>query len=101
MSTKAKRHVHKYHRVKFSFADIWACALPDCNHYLPKHMEATIEGKNSICWSCGEIFQLDMGALGSVKPTCFHCRTGVLREQPVIEAPLDDKLKELLEKLNT
>ena len=74
MSTKAKRHVHKYHRITLSYdTKVWACAHPTCNHYMPKHLESMVEGKASICWSCGEMFQLNPTTMKMDKPFCNDC----------------------------
>lgn len=74
MSTKAKRHLHKYHRVELSFVKVWACALPDCNHFMPKHLEGIIPGKASICWGCGEKFILDDNNMKDDQPQCYDCK---------------------------
>lgn len=80
MATKAKRHVHKYHRVTLSFGEVWACALPDCNHYMPQHMAGIVEGKYSICWECSENFTLDKDAMVEKQPRCAACRYPELNE---------------------
>lgn len=72
MSTKAKRHTHKYHRIIISSTKVWACALPNCNHYMPKHMEQMVDGKNTICWSCDEVFILNESNMKD-KPVCDEC----------------------------
>lgn len=69
-NTKAKRHVHKYNRIFMSGTPLWACALPTCNHYMPKHMEMMVEGKMSICWDCGKEFILDEENMMVDKPNC-------------------------------
>lgn len=97
MATKAKRHVHKYHRVDLGYSKVWACALPDCNHYMPKHMEATVEGKYSYCWSCGEKFLMSAETMQRDKPICLTCLHGLVEVQP--DVPMSEALKELLEKL--
>lgn len=74
MSTKAKRHTHKYYRVTIAGQSVWACALSDCNHYMPKHMENLVPGKGSICWECGEPMILDPNNMGEDKPRCKDCR---------------------------
>lgn len=93
---KAKRHVHKYHHVDMGYSKVWACALPDCNHYMPKHMENTVEGKFSFCWGCGEKFILDSDAMKSDKPHCIECRTGIKK---VTNEPMSETLLELLKNL--
>jgi len=75
MSTKAKRHTHKYHHVDLDFGKVWACALPNCNHYMPLHMNNLVPGKNSICWGCGESFILDSINMKNDKPVCNECKS--------------------------
>jgi len=70
---RGKRHIHKYMRVTLSYASVWRCALPDCNHHMPKHMEPLIEGRNSICWGCGEPFRLDEITMREEMPMCISC----------------------------
>lgn len=97
MATKAKRHIHKYHRVDLGYANVYACALPDCPHYMPKHMENTLEGKYSFCWGCDEKFILDKPALELMKPLCVNCRLGTVPTEP--DLPMAEALRELLHKL--
>jgi hypothetical protein len=73
MSNKAKRHVHKYHRVDIGGAKLWACALGDCNHYMPAHMGSLVPGKNSICWKCNEQMVLNIMNMKDDKPKCDDC----------------------------
>lgn len=73
MSNRAKRHAHKYHHVDTSFGRVWACALPDCNHYMPQHMKELMLGKNSLCWSCGEKFLLTPINMRNDQPVCSNC----------------------------
>ena len=77
MATKAKRHTHKYHRVEIAGAKVWACALGDCNHYMPVHMSALIPGKNSYCWDCDNPIILDSSNMIEDRPRCVECRTGI------------------------
>ena len=83
----SKRHTHKYQKIDLSFVKTWACALPDCTHYMPKHMERMVEGKASICWECEKEFVLDRIALTMDRPTCLECRNPL---------NIDDTLMELL-----
>lgn len=69
IKTGAKRHTHKYHNVN----GVWMCALANCTHYMPKNVAANVEGKNSICWDCGNEFILDAINMQNEKPTCFSC----------------------------
>jgi len=69
----SKKHIHKYHKVKVNGVEVWACALPDCNHHMPKHYESTIPGKGFICWSCGEMGIFDSTNMMMLRPHCFNC----------------------------
>jgi hypothetical protein len=73
MSTKAKRHTHKYYKVSIAGQNVWACALPDCNHYMPKHMDSLVPGKASICWSCSGPMILDPLNMENNNPICDDC----------------------------
>lgn len=103
-STKAKKtkHVHKYF-FKFNppgYLSVWACALPNCTHYMPTHMIHFMEGKNSICWSCNEEHRLDLDSMqcksefreNVLEPLCANCRSK--REGNNL-----DKIRKMLENL--
>lgn len=100
MSTKAKRHTHKYHQIQIANTWVWACALPNCNHYMPKHMEAMVPGKNSVCWMCLKDFVLDEKTMEIQKPFCKSCLTKLdaplviespnPNEPPLVAIPTDD-----------
>jgi hypothetical protein len=57
-----------------NYQKVWACALPDCSHYMPKHLEQMMATKNTICWDCGEEFLLSPMSLMMDKPICLDCR---------------------------
>lgn len=92
MSTKSKRHTHKYYRVDLGSYKVWACALPDCMHHMPPHYNNLVEGKNSFCWKCGEMFVLNTINMKRDKPLCDDCSaTGnatldYLREHGIINS---------------
>lgn len=73
----SKKHTHRYYRAQLAFGEVWACALPDCNHHMPEHYASLMNGKRSICWECGEPFVLDPDALKMERPQCIGCRTGI------------------------
>lgn len=77
MATKAKRHIHKYHRIEVAGEKVWACALGNCNHYMPAHMVNMVPGKNSFCWECDEMIILGPDNMIEDRPRCFNCRTGI------------------------
>lgn len=72
-SNKARRHTHKYHQVIISGSPLWACALPDCNHYMPLNMTPMVVGKASICWQCNEPMILDKENMKLEQPICVNC----------------------------
>jgi hypothetical protein len=69
----SKNHIHKYHKIDMLGQSIWACALPDCTHYMPKHMEHFIPGKVSICWACSSHVMLDEHTMQMDRPICLKC----------------------------
>ena len=68
------KHIHKYQRIQRKYSGgVWACALPDCTHFMPKNVEDQVEGKLSVCWTCGEPFILDEDNMKNDRPVCFKC----------------------------
>lgn len=94
MANKAKRHVHRYRKIKLSYTLAWACALPDCTHRIPVADEESILGKFSICWQCGEQFILNNNSLLEDNPRCSKCKLGLENEE---NTPLTEKMKAFLE----
>lgn len=92
MATKSKRHTHKYHRIDIAGTKVWACALGDCMHYMPKHMESLVNGKNSYCWNCNKQMVLDNENMKMDMPTCFICRNPELSEDKMLEKLVLEKL---------
>lgn len=77
MIPRKPRHIHKYHRIKIGRSKdyiVYACALPDCPHYLPIEQ---IVGKLTVCWRCGETCQIRRDRRGDIlhKPHCLQCTT--------------------------
>lgn len=67
-----QNHVHKYRR-KFlgkKGYTVYACALPNCLHYVRRELA---EGKESICWRCGKKFVITKADLRRAKPHCKKC----------------------------
>jgi hypothetical protein len=94
-NTRAKRHIHKYYKVQMGAVKVWACALGDCNHYMPYHMNNMMNGKFSICWQCGKDMVLHPGNLEDDMPRCDACKLGVTREEllDIVDTPLFGKTK--------
>lgn len=76
-----KKHVHKYHLVPMYNVTVWACALPDCSHYMPDHMKEMLPGKASICWGCNEKMLLDPANMKDEMPLCSNC-LGITKPEP-------------------
>lgn len=94
MASKAKRHTHKYQKVQLGFGKVWACALPDCNHYMPSHMTIMVEGKNSLCWGCNESMILDITAMMIDRPICDNC---LYKQKEIVHSVIDkSKLSNVL-----
>lgn|SRR6188768_3326155 len=78
MSSRNKKHIHKYYKSYGPSGQyLWTCAFMDCSHHLPKHYEHTIQGKGTVCWGfdkdCVKEFPLDERALRMDKPLCEQC----------------------------
>lgn len=95
MASKGRRHTHKYYRAHLTFADVWACALPDCTHYMPEHMSTLMNGKRSICWKCNEPMLLHPLNLTMERPVCDECKLGIKESTDV---PMSDVMRAFLEK---
>lgn len=78
------KHVHKYKKVKLGKGKdyvVYACALPDCTHYLPSDL---IVGKQSLCWRCGDKFIINERNRNLKKPHCRNCtasKTGKIKKE--------------------
>jgi hypothetical protein len=83
----SKNHVHKYHKIDLSYNKVWACALDDCTHYMPFHMESFVPGKRSLCWACGGIFMLDHELMKLDRPICRDCA--------MVKSGMDELLSEV------
>src|SRR5438128_1620838 len=88
---KAKRHIHKYHKVTTGYTTLWACAFPDCSHFMPKHIENNVIGKASICWHCSSNLILNSENMKDDKPICSSCKLG-LKPDDEIELPLSSAM---------
>lgn len=74
--SKRKQHIHKYQRISIGEFKVWSCALPDCQHYMPKHMEQMIPGKGTICWNCLEECLMGPIQMNMIRPFCDDCLLG-------------------------
>ena len=101
MSTKAKRHRHKYHRIPYSGTTVWACALSDCPHYMPKHMESILPGKATYCWGCETEMLLSPENMKKDKPICPNCASGIHPEdiEAEMNVPIPAALQALINKV--
>jgi hypothetical protein len=79
-NTKAKRHTHKYEKVILNGDKIWRCARSNCGHYMPKHQEILVTGKDTECWGCGITMELNAQNMHMDKPQCYDCQNGVVSQ---------------------
>lgn len=91
MSTKAKRHTHKYYKVEIGSSKVWACALGDCNHYMPKNLEKLVVGKLSYCWNCNKEMNLNATNMKDDKPICIDCKLNGINIDNLIDSDNDNK----------
>lgn len=96
----AARHVHKYILKDVGINKehlVYACALPDCTHYLQLSMAL---GKSTICWKCLKECKLDAFTVSRrrVKPRCPPCR-GDKPEEVKIEVKKELEAIDLLLKM--
>lgn len=82
----SKNHIHKYRRIELAGQKVWSCALSDCTHYMPKHMEAFVEGKVSICWGCDKNLVMDIDRMKYDNPICLECEIKAMG----MSLPFDD-----------
>lgn len=87
---KMAKHIHKYHKVDLPFGKVWACALPNCNHYMPDHMKELVPGKNSLCWGCDEKIILNNENMKDSHPKCDVC-SGLSEQAKNIDELLNSK----------
>lgn len=78
---------HKYLRIKWksrvSAGDpyiIYKCMIPGCTHYVPRDL---VVGNESICWKCGDSFQMSLATANLAKPHCLKCTKGKRGEASV------------------
>lgn len=86
----AKKHIHKYHKIELAGQMLWACALPDCGHHMPKHYENSVIGKYSFCWTCPKQFRLTPENMVDDMPRCDDCRAGITPEKPLVQFDFDN-----------
>jgi len=97
MPEKTKnRHIHKFMRVSVTARNnrfAWKCALPDCSFFVYEKQKEHVEGKEAICWQCGDTFRIDINAMEEELPRCIQCRNPEL-VKAVIGPTIDDYLAE-------
>lgn len=102
MGRHTRKHIHKYHRITMNYQKVWACALPECYHFMPPHYSELVIGRGTLCWNCGEKTILDDGNMRRDKPLCDDCLLtleglGTAKEEQekqYIEDPLGTQARE-------
>lgn len=91
------QHVHKYQKRKLGKNKdyvVFACALPNCRHYIAPQLAI---GKASLCNKCGEIFLItaEMARPGreQLKPHCDSCTRG--RKVKVPSSIIDEFMRNM------
>ena len=70
----AVKHVHKYKFVPIGKSNenrMYRCGDPRCSHYMPNYM--LINPLRSVCWECGDEFNIDTSTNNKVHPLCSDC----------------------------
>lgn len=66
-----QKHIHKVKRQRFKSGNhMYFCTLPDCYW---KINPALFLGKTTICWRCGEEFNMNEYSLRLARPHCEKC----------------------------
>ena len=69
-----KKHIHKYYRgIINGNTPVWMCALANCSHYMPPHLENLVNNKSTICWGCDNPILMYPRQLEMEKPMCDKC----------------------------
>ena len=103
----ARKHPHKYYRLELNPGQVvWACALPDCSHYMPVHLERSVLGKNFICWNCDKVSQIkpqhikfdreyfsELDKNETIHPICTNCVLGISPDEELDITKILDTIK--------
>jgi hypothetical protein len=95
----SKRHPHRYRRTFTTFGRVWSCTLPDCNHYMPRHMESLIPGKRAQCNECENTYILTHNKMAADEPICDECEVEHRMRHEELAKGLDKTQAEYLEQL--
>lgn len=88
-------HVHKFKRHTYKTGNvIFFCTLPDCS---VKVAPALALGKRSICWRCGNPFEMNDYSVRLAKPHCSDCHKPKNQKfvEPEPDIPLSNPFKPL------
>lgn len=90
-----KVHTHKYHKIDIgSFKKpylVYACAIPDCTHYVP--VERAI-GKTTRCVVCDKPYEITKADLRYVRIACKSCKGKRVRNPEIRERMEQNKVME-------
>ncbi len=67
------KHIHSYKRVDIGVSKeyiVYRCILPHCSHYI---VPTLVEGRESLCPRCGEVFIIGKSHLALANPHCDNC----------------------------
>lgn len=87
-----KPHIHKYHKIDIgSFKKpypVYACAIPDCTHYVP--VERAV-GRTTQCVVCGKPYEITKADLRYVRIACKKCKGARVRNPEIKERMAQNK----------
>ena len=75
--TGAKRHTHKYHYIDLGYGNAWACALPNCSHFMPPvakshaRNDMRVLGKMTLCFGCNNEIHMTPALMTMDQPMCL------------------------------
>jgi hypothetical protein len=74
--------------IKTGGSIVYKCMIPGCTHFIDKGL---LEGRESICWICGDKMVITSEAAKLVKPRHWDCRPGAAEAAEVgVDATMDD-----------
>ena len=77
-----KNHIHKVKRLAFNTGNkIYFCVLDDCNYKVKVQL---FLGKKTICWRCGEAFNMNEYSIRLAKPHCENCHQSKDRDNFIL-----------------
>lgn len=92
------RHVHKLkrHIYKSTGNAVYFCVDGDCTFKLDVGLSL---GKSTVCWRCGDTFQMNQYSIRLAKPHCLKCHVSKAGTRNYVNADTVRKITEILPEL--